>query len=70
MELNELRKNMLISEKLPFKPNIKDLEDIKIGTNCDYLINVKSVVLKDEIGSFPTSPNVGSSKKLMRPRVE
>lgn len=62
-ELKELRRDKLIATKLPFEPNEHDLKDLKIGTNCDYLINIKSNIVRDEMGSFANAPNIGSTKK-------
>ena len=63
-ELRELRsRNMLVPSKLPFEPNEEDLRDLKIGTACDYLINIQSNIVKDEMGSFAHAPNVGNTKE-------
>ncbi len=68
-EINELRHDKLISTKTPFEPNTKELEDLKIGTECDYLINIKSILVKEEMSSFATAPPIGNTKKRIRQKV-
>ncbi len=62
-ELKELRKDRLISPALPFDLSEKELKDLKIGTDCDFLISIKSIIVKNEMGSFANVPNIGSTIK-------
>jgi len=62
-ELKELRSDKLIPSSLPFELTQKELRDLKIGSACDYLISVKCIIVKDEMGSFANSPNFGTTKK-------
>ncbi len=47
--LNELRQNKLISDNIAFDLNQDDLENIRLGTNCDYIINTKIRILNEEL---------------------
>jgi len=51
-ELIELRKTKMISSELPLNPSKKELEEIQKFTNCDFLINIESKILKDQMGSI------------------
>ncbi|WP_158974309.1 hypothetical protein [Cellulophaga sp. L1A9] len=68
-ELTELRSDKLVASKIPFEPKESDLKDLKIGTACDYLINIKSIIEKDKMGSFPNTPNIGSTKKTNQAQI-
>lgn len=59
-EIIELRREKIIGRQIPFNPTIEELKDLKTGTNCDYLINYTTVLIKNEMGSFATSSNVGT----------
>ena len=52
--LNELRQNKLISENIAFDLNQDDLENIRLGTNCDYIINTKIRILNEELSALST----------------
>lgn len=56
--LNELRQNKLIPENIAFDLNRDDLENISIGTNCDYIINTRIRILSEELSalSAPRAP--------------
>lgn len=69
-EINELRKDKLVGTSFPFEPSHKDLRDFQIATGCDYLINIKSNIVKDEMGSFAHAPNIGSTKKTNQAESE
>ena len=51
-ELIELRKTKMISSELPLNPTNKQLEEIQKFTNCDFLINIESKILQDQMGSI------------------
>jgi hypothetical protein len=53
-ELIELRKTKLISNELPLNPSKKQLEEIQKFTNCDFLINIESKILQNQMGSIAT----------------
>jgi len=57
-ELNELRQNKLLPENISFDLNRDDLENLHLGTNCDYIINTKIRILNEELSalSAPRTP--------------
>ncbi|NKQ38412.1 MAG: hypothetical protein HF967_02860 [Methanosarcinales archaeon] len=57
-EISTFRNDRILAEQYPFEPSVSELKEIKLITNCDYLINVKSNILKNEGGSL--SYNRGS----------
>jgi len=61
-ELKELRRDKLILVS-PFELTEKELWDLKMVTDCDFLICVKSIIVKNEMGSFANAPNNGISFK-------
>ena len=60
LEIADLRKEKLIGLQIPFNPTTEELKDLKTGTDCDYLINYTTNLLKDEMGSFASSSNFGT----------
>lgn len=70
IEINDLRSNFLVENKLPYEPTTSELKDLRIGTKCDYLINYKVTVLKNEIGSFSSPPPIGIARKTNEALVE
>lgn len=73
LEILELRKEKLIGLQIPFTPTKQELKDLKIGTDCDYLINISTNLIKDEMGSFALSsdngPVVKSNEAATRIRI-
>lgn len=59
-EINDLRRDKLIGLQIPFNPTIEQLKDLKTGTDSDYLINISTNLIKDEMGSFASSSDFGS----------
>lgn len=61
--LNELRQNKLISENIAFDLNRNDLENIRLGTNCDYIINTRIKILNEELSALsrPRPPLYGGT---------
>ncbi len=57
-EISTLRNDRILAEQYPYTLSKDKLKEIHLITNCDYLINVKSNILKNEGGSF--SSNGGS----------
>ena len=47
---------VLIAQKNNFPLTSEELKQIKIGTNYDYFIQIKSGSLKNELGSIDTTP--------------
>ena len=45
-------KNSLISENIEFKLDNKDLENIGLGTDCDYIITTKIEILNEELSAL------------------
>jgi hypothetical protein len=50
-----------MSSNIPFNPTKEEMLDIKKATLCDYLINIKSRVLSDQMSSFVGSAGVGAA---------
>ncbi|WP_136468950.1 hypothetical protein [Flagellimonas onchidii] len=50
--LYDLRQNSLISEKIKFELDDKDLENIGLGTDCDYIITTKIEILNEELSAL------------------
>jgi len=50
--LSELRQNKLISENIAFDLNRDDLENIHLGTNCEYIINTRIRILNEELSAL------------------
>ena len=64
LELTELRKNKIIEKQLPLNPTKKELAEIEKFTNCNYLINIDSEIIKDEMGTSSIhTPSVGTVTK-------
>jgi hypothetical protein len=63
LEIHDLRRDKLIGLQLPFDPTPEQLKDLKTGTNSDFLINISTNLLKDEMGSFASSSDFGSVVK-------
>lgn len=61
--IGTLRKDMMVPSQLSFNPSEENLKDLKIATGKDFLINVQSNMIKDEMGSFAPVPSLGSSTK-------
>lgn len=61
LELVELRNTRIIGDKLPLHPTPQALEEIKKLSDCDYLINIESNILSDDLG------NIGTSNKHVNP---
>ncbi len=62
--LHDVRRNKLISENIDFEPSASALKNIKIGTDCDYLINTKTEVLSDQL-SGPTVSSQSNGKTFL-----
>jgi len=62
-ELIELRKTKMISSQLPLHPSSKQLKEIQEFSNCDFLINIESKILKNEMGSMAHTTNIGKVTK-------
>ncbi|WP_218963470.1 hypothetical protein [Maribacter sp. 4U21] len=56
LELNDIRKNRLVESRISFDLDKDKLLELKEQTNCNYLINVKGVILHQGLGavSVPT----------------
>lgn len=71
--LNELRQNKLISENIAFDLDRDDLENIRVGTNCDYIINTKIRILNEELSALsrPRPPlYTGTTERSNEAKVE
>ncbi len=70
MEMHNVRSEGLIASQSPFEPTKEELEDIRIGTQCDYLINIKGTVLKEEMSGFAGSTTYGSAERSNTAKVD
>ena len=61
--IEELRRKMFVPAQLTFDPSKQYLLDLKTATDKDYLINIQSNMIKDEMNSFPSKPAMGSTTK-------
>ena len=55
---------------MPYTPTKKELEDIALGSRCDYLINYKLTILSAENYSFTTSPPIGTVIRINEAMAE
>jgi len=62
-DLVELRKTKIINNQLPLDPSKEELTAIQEFSNCDFLINVESKVLKNEMGTMAHTTNIGEVTK-------
>jgi hypothetical protein len=60
----------LMKAEIPFSPSKEELREIKAGTDCDYLINIKGTVLNDEMSGFAGGTTYGSTIKTNAAKVE
>ncbi len=51
IDMNSLRMDKLISPKIGFELNRRELEQIKRDTECDYLINIRGNVISNGAGT-------------------
>jgi hypothetical protein len=54
---NVFSEKILIAQKNNFPLTSKELKQIKIGTNYDFFIQIKSGNMKNELGSIDTTPS-------------
>lgn len=64
LEMNGLRSTKLVAPKIKFDLSDSDLKQLKIDTDCDYIINVGGNVISDGAGtiSFPDQDNFSSNR--------
>jgi len=59
--LNETN-GLMLPPKIPLNPSKQILKEIKAGTRFDYFINIKTKILKNEVGVLSIgTPNVNNS---------
>lgn len=63
IELVEVRQTKIIGKQLPLNPTAEELQEIKALSNCDFLINIESKIIKDEMGNSAHSTNIGTVTK-------
>ena len=61
--VEEIKTEDLLPVRLAFDPSAEELAGIKAATGKDFLINVESNMLKNEMGSFAHAPAMGSTVK-------
>lgn len=59
LELIELRRTKIIEKQLPLNPTTKELLEIKEFTDCNFLINIESKIIKNQMGNSSHHPNQG-----------
>lgn len=56
-------KGILLPQKISFDPSSTQIKELKNGTNFDYFINIKTSILKEQIGVIDvTSTNLQSKE--------
>lgn len=60
----DLRKSKLIGTSLPFNPSQQELQEIRLTSECDYLINIENEIIGEDDHSFRTSRAQGVSEKV------
>ena len=68
--LVDVRRNKVIGPEIPHNPSLKDLQRLKLLTECDYLINIKTEIVKNDLGSFTFSRSQGRAKKINKAITE
>jgi len=64
LDLTELRQTKIIKNQLPLNPTKEELAEIKKFTECNYLINIDSEIIKDQMGTSSIhTPSVGTVTK-------
>lgn len=64
LELIELRQNKIIAKQLPLNPTKKELLEIRKFSDCNFLINIDSKIIKDQMGnSSHHTPSIGTVTK-------
>ncbi|WP_066217681.1 hypothetical protein [Formosa haliotis] len=61
--LHQIRKENITAKEIPFNPSTETLKDLKRNTHCDYLINIKSIIEKEDMSSFAHAPRTGNTIK-------
>ena len=61
--VKEVKTEDLLPVRLAFDPSAEELAGIKAATGKDFLINVESNMIKNEMGSFAHAPAMGSTVK-------
>ena len=69
-ELSDLRKDRMMSEQIPFEPSKEKLREIQLISNCDFLINIKSITVKNDVGSFTHSKGNSNTIETNQANVE
>lgn len=69
-EIDDLREYSLIKNTLPYNPNHRELRDLQIGTNCDFLINYRVTIMEEDMGSFTSPPPLGTVIDINQAKVE
>lgn len=60
----------LMKAKFPFNLTKEELKEIKVGTKCNYLINIKGSILKDDMSGFVGATSYGVSFKSNIAKVD
>ena len=64
LDLTELRRTKIIEKQLTLNPTLEELLEIKKFTNCNFLINIDSKIIKDQMGNSSLhTPSIGTVTK-------
>ena len=69
-EIEDLNGEHLIGSKLPYNLSKDNLNDLRVGTDCDFLINYKVDILNDGLNSLSAPPPIGTVRKINEVLVE
>ena len=60
--LDKAKKENLMNSNLPFVPSEEAIEDLKRSTDFDFLVNTRTVIVKDQLGPIEFSAPLSYSK--------
>lgn len=69
-EIDDLRGKYLIVSKPSYDLSVEDLNNLKIGTDADFIINYKVDVLNDRLNSLSGAPLTGTTIRINEVMVE
>ncbi|MCF6296819.1 MAG: hypothetical protein L3J08_02365 [Flavobacteriaceae bacterium] len=56
----------IMNPSVPYKPTINELKEIQKGTGCDYLINIKGTIVRDDIGIYGTHNPISFKSRIAK----
>ena len=61
--INNIENRGTVPLRMPLDPSKEELAALKMATGMDYLINVQSNMIKNEMNSFAHAPDIGRTTK-------